>query len=766
MWPYGNTMAEIELCIKRDIATFSNPGSVAQKDVARPNAFELQWETGRERNHAVFKLDHHRNISVDFKGQKYSYGDFLSCQCMSDLQLLAQRILSTISPVDYFIDPKMRFDDGNTVEIGSLQLVSDLVEIPPFKGSEVIESTRLLFLRAPAGAGKSVAMKMLTRQQADIYLSGAGKYLFFYVDAQGRALARLEEAFALEIQKLVVSGIRYNTVEALTRNRLIIPIIDGFDELIGSGGFVDAFSSMSAFLSSLDRQGTVIATGRSSFYDDKKFSIVAEKYSKNDTLNYHFSKIEVLPWERSDLENFASSSLGAIDPSGDKTRQLLKFYDTANEHNRKLLTKPFFAFQFTNILKEEEFLPSADVDLVEQLIQHLLDREAQKLRSRQGEVVLLPEGHRWLLRELALEMWWQEMRVVDPETLEAIADMAAEKFNLAPEHLNILVERITTHAFLKSSDEQTVTKRAFENEVFYDFFLLDAVMDMLHGDAGEFQAFLSRSLFGESLLDYFKATIKKEPSTTVAGYIESVCKRLNKTRFGALERRNGGALIAAMVRRRQDLPQNLKIANIECYKDDLCGVKLDGVVFNSCFFQDVKFYDSEITNSKLINTTFDRLYMNNNTNFTGTRLIPGENILSVITEDGEVVYNPSSLSNLLTEKGASVPDKRRVTLSPEKEALIMLVDRFASKMRSCLYMDLEEKSDPLYRTILLDPNWGQVQKLLEANDILVRKHMDRSGPRQYLYRLTVDSDTLLAGVSSFGSRRQNKIDEFWHDLLS
>ena len=94
------------------------------------------------------------------------------------------------------------------------------------------DSTRVIMVTGEAGAGKTQVLQELVRRQADNYLRGKTHKLFLYVNAQGRALARLNEALATELQDLRVS-LTYHSVATLARVGILIPIIDGFDELLG-----------------------------------------------------------------------------------------------------------------------------------------------------------------------------------------------------------------------------------------------------------------------------------------------------------------------------------------------------------------------------------------------------------------------------------------------------------------------------------------------------------------------------------------------------
>ena len=79
---------------------------------------------------------------------------------------------------------------------------------------------------------KTQILRELAKRQADLFLRGEVTKLLLYVNAQGRSLARLDEALAVALQDLR-AGITYHAVPPLTRHDLLVPIIDGFDELFG-----------------------------------------------------------------------------------------------------------------------------------------------------------------------------------------------------------------------------------------------------------------------------------------------------------------------------------------------------------------------------------------------------------------------------------------------------------------------------------------------------------------------------------------------------
>ena len=88
------------------------------------------------------------------------------------------------------------------------------------------------------------------------------------MNAQGRPLARLNEALATEPQDLRV-GLTYHSVAVLAQLGVLVPVIDGFDELLGVSGYDDAFSTLGRFIEQLNGEGQIIASARSTYYEEE-----------------------------------------------------------------------------------------------------------------------------------------------------------------------------------------------------------------------------------------------------------------------------------------------------------------------------------------------------------------------------------------------------------------------------------------------------------------------------------------------------------------
>ena len=61
------------------------------------------------------------------------------------------------------------------------------------------------------------------------------------------------------------AGFTRDAIATLVRAGLLVPIVDGFDELLGTAGYSGAFSSLQSLLVQLEGLGAVVVSARSSF---------------------------------------------------------------------------------------------------------------------------------------------------------------------------------------------------------------------------------------------------------------------------------------------------------------------------------------------------------------------------------------------------------------------------------------------------------------------------------------------------------------------
>ena len=207
-------------------------------------------------------------------------------------------------------------------------------------------STPVFFVKGDAGAGKTILLKKFRIQQAQNFAKGKANFLFLYVSAQGRSLSRFDDAIAGELGKLRAT-FSADAVPALVRNKLLVPIVDGFDELLGSQGYKGAFSSLQNLLNELEGDGAMVVSARSAFYEAEFVGAMSGEEEQGDM---QVVRVSMLPWKDEEISRFL---LGVR-----KTDKLWTSDSNALEslspRDRDLLGKPFFTAQFPDYLDKGE----------------------------------------------------------------------------------------------------------------------------------------------------------------------------------------------------------------------------------------------------------------------------------------------------------------------------------------------------------------------------------------------------------------------------
>ena len=242
--------------IRHDLASFGDPGASVDVDGSE-RTFRASWIMRGEPEEATFSVSRDQGVWVTASGaSRVPYRTFVSGPGMADLRHVAQMIQSAQKPM-LFIPTRA---EAPTQSGPAIEVLTDLL-------GEEAEATRVTMVTGGAGAGKTCVLRELVRRQAEAYLSGRTSRLLLYVNAQGRPLARLNEALATELQDLKV-GLTYHSVAVLAQLGVLVPVIDGFDELLGVSGYDDAFSSLAGFLEQLHGDGQILASARSTYYEE------------------------------------------------------------------------------------------------------------------------------------------------------------------------------------------------------------------------------------------------------------------------------------------------------------------------------------------------------------------------------------------------------------------------------------------------------------------------------------------------------------------
>lgn len=450
-------------------------------------------------------VDH--GLLVEIDGQRVPYNRFLTHH-LARLDVFAERLLAKRSAPPNFIDGPGRLDSArdDPQEAPAYSLLTEECR----SGSPF--ATRVVFITADAGHGKTVLLRQHQNQQAEAFLEGHASYLFWHVDLQGRQLVRLSEALMGDLGDLRVTGLWMPAILKLIQMRAIVLAIDGFDELAAEQGSTDALGALAVLVRQLHGRGVVVAASRRTFFDTEDYLARAGLLRRTVATACEFDQISLQPWRRQEVLDF----LSAYHLNGKRIRQPQKMYDSlrvelgGNEHH-PMLTRPFLVSQVARALTlynttPSQFIRGMDDPLkgVASLVEAFVQREvAEKWRHREtGQPYLTIEQHMELLAAVADEMYQAQQDRIGLDIIETLATLLFDKWNIdAEKRLNVM-QMVRMHVLLTVPPDGSANLRAFDHTEFRDYFVAYSLRSQLdQGAQGVIPAGLSRFLSVAQLTD-------------------------------------------------------------------------------------------------------------------------------------------------------------------------------------------------------------------------------------------------------------------------
>lgn len=327
-------------------------------------------------------------------------------------------------------------------------------------------STSVFFLVGQAGLGKTELMLSLARDRAKRIASDSASSLplYLFVSSTGRTLSSLEDAVnsALNITKLLSS----HSAKALCRNGLLVLLVDGFDELLGSSGYENALGSLEPWFRELGGRGVLVASARSSYY----LTQYRRSLALAGDLNVDHTLVELQPWTRAESENYlfrkgASASIIKI----------------IKERDWSILSVPFFAKAFAAWLERNSGTKESFPSMFEIVVEQYLGRESLKLKDPNAGELLSATELRELFLEVAELMQGSKNREIEQSDLVYCAQIVVGASSL-DESRPGLTRRLSSLCGLGvSSDSSGQNQFSFSHEVLFDCFLSLAIQRRMSG---------------------------------------------------------------------------------------------------------------------------------------------------------------------------------------------------------------------------------------------------------------------------------------------
>lgn len=671
--------------IKRDIASFADDEYGVVDDGRGGFLFE---RNGQEISIRVYREDDDSPLMVTIGKEKLSYKAFLAKR-LANLDLLANRMLQYESDVEFFVNPDVIKYTIEKKESGqALQILEEEA------GSPAMVGTKISFVTADAGHGKSVVLRHLQRVIAEKYLRGEVNYLFWHIDLHGRELVRLNEAIMFEVNKLRFSGLFYSTILTLMKRRLIVLGIDGFDELAAEIGGETALNSLSNLMSLMEGRGTIIAASRRAFFNSQDYLRRTGLLKKSFGASCEFNEIRILNWKASQCKEFLA--LNAFDES----EYDIMAAKLGPEH--PLLERPYLftklvTMAFDSNVSPSSFLKDSPLDSINAIIEAFVRREVQKwtaaFDSETGAPYLSFEQHVRLLSEIAMEMWQSQSDVISTDNIQLLLTLLIEEWQMDERIKPKVLRLVESHALMVTVDGRDRYRR-FDHEEFKNYFIAKGLGSRLRNhDVKWLRGFLSMGQLPDAVSQYLVNDIGRQDSLSYVNDLNIIAKEEWKPSF---VHSNIGTLIPYLLDQvKIETPvrienkivfsslvlENKSIQNV-CFEGcsfiniSLQETRLKDVSFNHCVFSDLKVFKQS---SKMENVLIDE----------DTSI----NMVSVINEQGEseVEYSPVIIKRLLKQLGFVFSEQKVVPVkrdySPANYDYYNSVKRLLNKyaQTGCLY---------------------------------------------------------------------------------
>lgn len=712
-------------------------------------------------------------VEVEYNGGKFPYARFLSEE-LGRLPILAEAIREKRKDVEFYIDTKAYLTDDlgkSSAHESAVALLSRECESKP------VGETKLIFLTADAGEGKTALLRRLTRRVADAYLARRSGMLLLHVDTQGRSFVRLEELVARDLGQLRISGLFYSGVVRLIRRGLLAIAIDGFDELLAEVGSAEAYSGLGAFLHQLGGRGVVVAAARSAYFEAENYTAQSRLLSSLPDTLVSVHQISLLKWEKEQtlgyFKVFRDENGRGISNPAELYRELAARLGPTHP----VLQRPFLVQRMAVILAtraqdldrlSQEVGPSG-LNVVPNVIQAFLRREVdEKWRDRNGQPYLTLDQHMRLLAAVADEMWTQGKNSLGVDIVQLVCETVLDEIKIAPDRRVQVIERVKAHALLPPS-LSSAKELTFDHEEFLNYFLAVRLTELLNAtDSFALQRFCERHTLPPVVGAWTSVITKWDPRAAA-----SILSRLNNmTRTEVRStylKQNAGLLSSKLAPRASQAGHNrLRLDSMYFEGDEWKGSGVGRAEFHKCTFINVNLCGSAFRDCKFIECQIDGLAVDGKTTLESSTFDELSHVVGVFSfQEGTASplrnYVPEQCRSILEGLGARFDEPQRALFKalkpvPEEkrdalEAFFRIFSRNSGATEQVMKLKLGTRL-PLFERA--------VQPLLLRHQV-IRQTEYRGRGRQDRFELNYPLDVILKAEDP-DSPTPRALKDFWEEL--
>ena len=600
--------------------------------------------------------------------------------------LLADRILSYVSPPPHFVNPSGRLLDQPDQESSDKDPYQENVvkTLAETLGRSLAGTTSVVYLTSDAGQGKTSLIEFLAVKQAEAYKAKQSNWLLVPIPLGGRTFLRFDDVVVSAlVNRLRFQLLYYDAFLELVRLGVLVPAFDGFEEMIVEASSGEAISALGNLVASLRSSGTLLVAARKAYFDYPSFRSQARLFDGiGSSGEVAFGRVSLNRWNRAAFTQYARER-GVRAPD-----DLFQAVATRLDADHPLLTRAVLVKRLVDVATEEADLPDLldrigqdPQDYFHEFVGSLVEREAKlKWLDTSGDPpqsILTTTEHHELLAMLAQEMWLSATDGLKMDVVSILVDMFTSEKNKSPTVARQIGERIKEHALLIRSGLGRIL--AFDHEHFRLFYFGQALGQMLvECDPGSVLSTIE------------KATLPASAVTEVVGFVRRHNANLKAT-LALLQRladgeltvsfvkENCGALTLALI---DHSAGPYEARNMSFPTGALRQRHLRNVTVSGSFFHATSLTETVLYDCRFVNCNFERFEIDGSEQVSESSLDRECHIGSVVHIDTEgqlAQFDPAQIKHELRMVGFEIECHEATEAEPQDESLdhdMRVVQRF------------------------------------------------------------------------------------------
>ncbi len=578
------------------------------------------------------------------------------------LPQLADRILSYIEQEPSFVTPSGKLlDQLEQSTTDEPQPVDDAATtIRRVLDRRPAGTSSVLYLTSDAGEGKTTLINYVAYEQAKAYKKKETDWLLIPISLGGRPFLRFDDIITASlVNRLRFNFYWYAAFLELVRMGVLVPALDGFEEMFMVSSSGEALSALGNLLESLESSGTLLISARKAYFEYKSFGNRAKIYDAIRSQSAAFADLAINRWDKQQFLEYCNKR--QIGDCGSLYEEVLARFGP----HHPLLTRAVLvrrlldvAGPMTNISSLLGKLGTAPEDYFYQFVDTIIEREAtEKWLDTSGQTsvaqqLLSVQEHHILLSLIAQEMWLVSSDQIKDDALDVIAEIFADTYSKTPVVSRQIKERLKQHALIINVPGNRLMF-TFDHEEFKNFFLGQAIGRTIAENAiNDLRTMLRAALLPNQAFDSAIQYLR-----TSAFDLEAALKLLQEMSraeiITSFARENCGGLIIRLLDGFEKSP--VLVQTVSFPLDALAGRKIHNATFKTCYFQPSRLDSSELKDCVFESCSFDRIELHPRTELANVRLIDC-GVTSLISADGENrVFGPNEITSLLARAGFDLP---------------------------------------------------------------------------------------------------------------